>query len=130
MSIIPTALAATLALQAPASLGDIAFSVAVDQIAMRRAGVLDSVRPEMKPVTVPAEVRTEIDRDLDPVDDPQYTVHSFEAADGTFSITFVRYAGCDMADAYVLVDEVMLKTADVRHEPFRLFRSQDLARAS
>lgn len=105
---------------APEAVGEIAFSIAVDRSKLSRSGILDSIRPIMKPVPTPEILQKAVAHEPDELSPEMPSVDSFTPASGEFTITFVRFPGESETDAYVVVADRVLHTRNVGRRPFEV----------
>lgn len=118
---IQLSLLAPIAGISPDAVGEIAFSIAVDRTMLSRHGILDSIRPVMKPVPTPKLIERAVEHEPDELSPEMPDVKSFAPANGEFTITFVRFPGEAETDAYVVVADKVLHTRNAGRRAFDLF---------
>lgn len=126
----PSMLAVLLA-QAPAAVGEIAYTTAVDRSLVAAHGVVGSVRPEMIRVDAPQVLAVRVKHDPeDWLQSEPPVVDAFSSPSGDFVIAFCRFPGEGEVDAYVVVRDTVLHTRDVRGRPFDVLETFELPQAA
>lgn len=106
---------------APEAVGEIAFSIAVDRSKLSLSGIMDSIRPIMKPVATPEILLKAVAHEPDELSPEMPSVDSFAPASGEFTITFVRFPGESEIDAYIVVADRVLHTRNAGRRAFDVF---------